>query len=52
MSRALTDIRAFARMVPMNREITLFLTSLTVALVVGGILADAALTGAVAPAFR
>ena len=52
MSRAVADIRAFARIVPMNREVTLFAASLIAALALGALLADAALSGAVAPMIR
>ena len=52
MSRAVADIRAFARIVPVNREVTLFTASLLAALVLGAVLADAALNGAVAPMIR
>ena len=52
MSKAVADIRAVARIVPLNREMTVFAGGLLTALAVGAALADLALNGAVTPMIR
>lgn len=52
MFQTMSSLRAFATLVPVNREAALFAAGLMIALSLGGILAEAALHGAATPPIR